>query len=77
MTAVNIREFNHHMAKYLKEVKAGERIMLMERNVPIAEIVPHNPHSMQPAWKRKITPIKIKGEPLSVSIIRARKEEEH
>ncbi len=40
MTAVNIREFNHNMAKYLKEVKAGERVLLMERNVPIAEITP-------------------------------------
>ena len=75
MVAVNIREFSHHLSKYLKDIKAGERIVLMERNVPIADISPHNPHLAQPGWKRKIDRIQIKGEPASKTIIRMREEE--
>ena len=75
MVAVNIREFAHHLSKYVKDIKSGERIVLMERNIPIADITPHNPHLVQPGWKRKINRIQLKGEPASKTIIKMREEE--
>ena len=76
MVAVNIREFAHHLSKYVKDIKSGERIVLMERNIPIADITPHNPHLIQPGWKRKIEKIKIKGESMSQTLIKMREEED-
>ncbi len=75
MTAINMREFSHNMSRYLDKVKRGDRIVLMERNMPVVDIVAHNPHVAQPTWKRPIKRIKIKGEPLSISIVKARQEE--
>lgn len=75
MVALNIRELMHHFSKYLKMVKAGERIVLMERNVPVADIIPHNENVAQPGWKREIQKIEIQGESLSQTVIRNRKEQ--
>ena len=74
MIEVNIRDLTHHFSDYLKEVKAGERITILERNRPVAEIVPHNPHVTYPAWKRPIKRIKIAGEPLSKTVVKMRRE---
>ena len=76
MIAVNIREFAHHLSKYLKTTKAGERVVIMERNKPIVDLVPHNEHLIQPGWKRKIEKIRLKGEPMSTTIIKMREEED-
>ena len=76
MVAVNIREFAHHLSKYLKTTKAGERVVIMERNKPIVDLVPHNEHLIQPGWKRKFTRIKLKGEAMSETIVRMREEED-
>lgn len=76
MVAVNIRELVHNFSKYLKEVKDGEQILVMERNVPVAEIIPHNPHVKKPGWKREIKRIKVKGEALSETVVRMRQEEQ-
>jgi len=75
MVAINIREFSHHLSKYLKTTKAGGRILIMERNLPIAELIPHNPHVIQPGWKRKIERVKLKGGPASATVIKMREEE--
>ena len=40
MTSVNIQEAKTHLSRYAKRVKAGETIILCERNRPIAEIRP-------------------------------------
>ncbi len=75
MVSVNIRNLTHHFSKYLKAVKAGERIVLMERNVPIADIIPHNENVARPGWKREIKKVEIQGEPLSKTIIRNRRSQ--
>ena len=77
MISVNIRDLTHHFSNYLKEVKAGERIIVMERNTPVADIVPHHENVSRPGWKRTIDKIEIKGEPLSETIIKNRREERH
>ena len=50
MVTVNIRELVHHFSKYLKEIKEGEKIVVLERNVPVADIVPHNENIALPGW---------------------------
>lgn len=40
MTIININEAKTHLSKYAKRVKAGETIILADRNKPFAEIRP-------------------------------------
>ena len=75
MVSVNIRDLTHHFSRYLKAVKAGERIVLMERNVPVADIVPHNENLARPGWKREIKKVEIQGESLSRTIVKNRREQ--
>jgi antitoxin (DNA-binding transcriptional repressor) of toxin-antitoxin stability system len=75
MKAVNIRELTHHFSSYLKVVKRGERIVVMERRLPVADIVPHNENVTSPGWKRPIQKIRVKGEALSATTTRLRAEE--
>ena len=76
MTAINIREFSHNLSKYLRQVKEGEKVVLMERNVPIADIIPHNENISRPGWKRELKKISIKGEAITDTVIKNRSEEE-
>ena len=75
MKSVNIRELTHHFASYLKVVKRGERIIVMERSLPVADLVPHNENVGQPGWKRPLSKIKIKGPSFSDTISKMREEE--
>lgn len=40
MTTININEAKTHLSRYAKQVKAGETIILCDRNIPFAEIRP-------------------------------------
>ena len=75
MKTVNIRELTHHFANYLKIVKRGEHIVVMERRLPVADLIPHNEHLASPGWKRPIQKIRVKGESLSETTVRLRAEE--
>ncbi len=75
MKAVNIRELTHHFSSYLRVVKRGGRIVVMDRSSPVADIVPHNENVQKPAWKRPIQKIRVKGETLSQTTVRLRAEE--
>ena len=75
MKAVNIRELTHHFSSYLRVVKRGERIVVMDRSSPVADLIPHNENVQKPAWKRPIRKIRIKGEPLSETVVRLRAEQ--
>ena len=75
METVSIRELMRHFSKYLKGVKQGRRIVVMERNVPVADIIPHNENIAKPGWKREIKKVEIQGEPLSQTIVKNRREQ--
>ena len=77
MIAINIRELTHHFSDYLKKVKSGERITILERNIPIADVVPHNANISSPGWKRKIDKLNLPGEKFSTTIAQNRREEKH
>jgi prevent-host-death family protein len=72
MQSVNIRELINNFAHYLKEVKAGEQITILERQKPIADIVPHNANIRFPGWKRTLVPRKVGGEAFSQTVIKNR-----
>ena len=40
MRSTNIADLRNHLTKYLKEVRAGEEIVVRDRQRPIARIVP-------------------------------------
>lgn len=75
MKSVNIRELTHHFSSYLKVVRRGERIVVMDRSSPVADLVPHNENLASPGWKRPLQKIRVKGETLSETTIRLRAEE--
>lgn len=40
MKSTNIADLRNHLTRYLKEVRAGEEIIVRDRQLPIARIVP-------------------------------------
>jgi prevent-host-death family protein len=40
MKTANIAELRNHLSRYLSEVKRGDEVLVSERNVPFAKIVP-------------------------------------
>lgn len=75
MRSVNIRELTHHFASYLKVVKQGERVVVLERSLPVADLIPHNDNLATPAWKRPLQKIHVKGETFSETTTRLRAED--
>ena len=75
MTQVTIRQLTHGMSRYLKAVKRGERIVILYRRTPIADLIPHNENLSQPGWKRPISKIKVRGESFSKTVSKMRSEE--
>ena len=61
MHAVSIRDLMHNFSYYLKEVKSGEGITVLKRNVPVADIVPHENAIRFPGWKRPLPGVKSRG----------------
>lgn len=53
MTIININEAKTHLSRYAKRVKAGETIILADRNKPFAEIRPIPSRTSTPK-KRKL-----------------------
>lgn len=40
METVSVRELRQHLSRYLRRVKAGERLVVTERNRPVAVLAP-------------------------------------
>lgn len=75
MTRVTIRQLMHGFSGYLKAVKRGERIVILDRHTPVADLIPHNENLAQPGWKRPVVRIQAKGIGLSGMVSKKRKEE--
>ncbi|CAN5347021.1 hypothetical protein BH23VER1_BH23VER1_19020 [soil metagenome] len=58
MKSITVREAQHNLSAYLKEVEAGEEIEIRRRGKPVAKLVSssHPPKSRSPDWSvaRKI-----------------------
>lgn len=75
MTQVTIRQLTHGFSGYLKAVERGERIVILNRRTPVADLIPHNENLVRPGWKRPISKIKIKGTSMSALVSKMRAEE--
>lgn len=40
MRTVNVADLKNHLSRYLSEVREGEEVLIRDRNLPIARIVP-------------------------------------
>lgn len=76
MQKVNIRDLMHNFSSYLKNVKDGDCITVLERNKAVADIVPHNPDIRYPGWKRTIKKRTISGESFSATVVKNREQEQ-
>jgi prevent-host-death family protein len=54
MSTVNIAQAKTQLSALLRRVKAGETIVISERNVPIAEL---RPATLRPASRRSLEPL--------------------
>jgi len=75
MQKVNIRDLMHNFSSYLKNVKEGECITILERNQPVADIVPHNPNVRYPGWQRSIKKRSISGDSFSETVASCREQQ--
>lgn len=49
MRRVNIAEAKAHFSEYIRDVKNGEALIICERNVPVVELRPYDPHRQEPS----------------------------
>ncbi len=75
MTQVTVRQLMHGFSGYLKAVQQGERIVILHRKTPIADLMPHNENLALPGWKRPVAKIKSKGEAFSETVAKMRNED--
>jgi len=52
MKAINVTELKAHLSKYLRQASRGARIVVHDRDEPIAEFGP--PHSDAQAWHDRL-----------------------
>jgi len=50
MKAINIAELKSHLSKYLRAVRKGERILVLDRKDPVGELIP--PSATRTPWER-------------------------
>ena len=74
MVKISTREFAHHLSKYIQRAERGEKILITKRNRPSVQLSYYNEQMTEPNWKTPFEPVKIKGEPLSKTIIKMRRE---
>ncbi len=43
MSTVNIRDLKTNLSAHLNKVRAGEEIVILDRNTPVAKIIPFDP----------------------------------
>ena len=75
MISVSVRELLHRFSHYLTKVESGEKIVVLKRNIPVADLTRRYENIEHPAWKRKINRIHLKGVSLSKTVTQARVEE--
>ena len=75
MIKISVRELTHHLSEYIEKAEKGERILITKHNKPAVQLSYYNENVNELSWKKSFVPIKIKGEPLSKTIIKMRRKE--
>lgn len=47
MKSVQIGDLKNHLSAHLREVRRGEEIIVRDRNLPVARIIPYVPESIE------------------------------
>ena len=53
MVAVNIASFKAHLGKFLRRVRQGEEVVVLDRKTPVARLVPYEEKSPAKVAVRK------------------------
>ena len=48
MRTVGIRTLKNRLSEYLRAAQSGERVTVTSRGAPVADLVPHAPHGLDP-----------------------------
>ena len=75
MEYIKLSEFRAHCSQIVKEVSKGKVYLITLKGDPVAEIIPFSSHVERNNWKKEIIRIKVKGEPVSQTIIKERAEQ--
>lgn len=76
MVSINVRELTHNFSEYLKRVKRGERVIVMIRNKPVAEIIPRNENIEPPSWKTVAPKVALKNKASVAKLVVKYRDEE-
>ncbi|MBW1788432.1 MAG: type II toxin-antitoxin system Phd/YefM family antitoxin [Deltaproteobacteria bacterium] len=73
MKTVTFTDFRKGASGFITEVEHGERLILLRRGKPVAEIIPFTDDLRQtPSWKQPGTLLQIRGSDLSSAILEER-----
>ena len=77
MAEINVKDARGQLSALLDRVEKGEEIIIKRRGKRVAKMVQPRKVSNLPSLKNFRASMKIRGEPLSQTVIDARKEERH
>lgn len=78
MLEVNVKEVRNHLSTLLNKVEKGEEVIITRRGKKVARLAPPKKEiSKFPSLKSFRATIKIKGKPLSQTVIALREEERY
>ncbi len=78
MSKISVEEASRNLKAILEQVAKGEEVILVEKDKPVARLVP--PESREEwlaSMKEFRASLRVKGEPLSATVIKARQEERY
>jgi prevent-host-death family protein len=75
MLEVNVKELREQLAQFIARVEAGEEITITRRGKVVARLVPPQPTPTEfPDLSAFRAKIELRGEPMSETVIRERRE---
>ena len=77
MAEVNVKDARSQLSALLDRVEKGEEIIIKRRGKSVAKMVPPGNVSNLPSLKAFRASLKVRGKPLSQTVIDARKEERY
>lgn len=78
MSRVSVKEARSHLRAILERVTAGEEVVIQRRGKDVARIVPPSRKPPRlPDLSGLRASLRVKGEPLSALVVKARKEERY
>lgn len=77
MVEVNVKDARSQLSDLLNRVEKGEEIIIKRRGKRVAKMVPSRGKNRLPSLRDFRASLKLRGKPLSQTVIDARKEERY